>query len=83
MKNQARVLSIAAIIAVATLVIGIATTASSATSAYASSSTKQAKVVVINKCANVDDNNKRVHTENVRCEINRDDIFGIASLPLP
>ena len=74
-------LSIAAIIAVATLVIGVATTVSSATSAYASSNTKQAKVVVINKCANVDDKNKRVHIEDVRCEINHDDIVGIASFP--
>ena len=74
-------LSIAAIMAVAALVIGVATTVSSATSAYASSNTKQAKVVVENKCANVDDNNKRVHTEDVRCEINHDTISGISSLP--
>ena len=81
MKNRTRFLSIAAIIAVATLVIGVATTVSSATSAYASSNTKQAKVVVENKCANVDDKNKRVHIEDVRCEINHDTISGISSLP--
>ena len=76
MQSRTTFLSIAAIIAIATLVIGISTAVGTATSAYASSNTKQAKVVVINKCANVDDENKRVHTENVRCEINHDTIQG-------
>jgi hypothetical protein len=73
-------LSIAAVIAVATLVIGIgATTVSNANSAYAwgnSGKKEQTKVVVLNKCANVDDKNKRTHIENVRCQINNDDISG-------
>ena len=77
MRKRTTTLSIAAIMAVAALVIGVATTVSSATSAYASSNTKQAKVVVENKCANVDDKNKRVHTEHVTCQINNDDIQGI------
>ena len=40
-------------------------------------------MIVENKCANVDDKNKRVHIEDVRCEINHDDIVGIASFPAP
>ena len=79
-------LSIAAIITVAILAVGVATTVvSAANSAYAwgnSGNKKQAKVVVENKCANVDDKNKRVHINNIRCQINDDDIFGIASSSL-
>ena len=83
-RNKTTAFSIAAIIAVAILVVRVATTVSSATSAYAwgnSGNKKQAKVIVENKCANVDDNNKRVHINNIRCQINDDDIQGIGSLP--
>jgi hypothetical protein len=70
--------------AVAILAIGVATTTvSSANSAYAwsnSKNIKQTKVVVINKCANVDDENKRTHIQDVRCEINHDTIVGTGSL---
>jgi hypothetical protein len=38
-------------------------------------SSKQ-KGVVENKCANVDDKNKRTHIEDVRCQINKDGISG-------
>ena len=84
--TKTAVISIAAIAAVAILAVGVATTVSNANSAYAwgnSGNKKQAKVVVENKCANVDDKNKRVHIEDVRCEINHDDIVGIASFPAP
>ena len=37
---------------------------------------KQTKVEVINKCANVNDENKPTHVEDVRCEINNDEISG-------
>ena len=81
--SKAITLSIAAVIAVATLVIGIgATTVSNANSAYAwgnSGKKEQTKVVVLNKCANVDDKNKRIHIEDVRCQINNDKISGTGS----
>jgi hypothetical protein len=74
------VLSTVAVITVAILVAGIAaTTVSGVNMAYANGGgdkIKQTKVVVLNKCANVDDKNKRTHIERVRCEINNDDISG-------
>jgi hypothetical protein len=72
------------VITVVILVAGIvATTVNGVNSAYAwsNSKKKQTKVVVINKCANVDDENKHTHTENVGCQINNDDISG-TGLPL-
>jgi hypothetical protein len=84
LKNRkTTALSITAIMAVAILAIGVATTVSSVNSAYAwsnSKNIKQTKVVVINKCANVDDENKRTHIQDVRCEINHDTIVGTSSL---
>jgi hypothetical protein len=79
------VLSTVAVITVAVLVAGIAaTTASGVNMAYANKGgdkIKQTKVVVLNKCANVDDKNKNTDIKNVRCEINHDEIFGTASFP--
>jgi len=80
-------LSAVAVVTVAVLVVGIAaTTANGVNMAYANGGggdkIKQTKVVVLNKCANVGDNNKRVHIERVRCEINHDPIFGVVSFPL-
>ena len=79
------VLSTVAVITVAVLVAGIAaTTASGVNMAYANKGgdkIKQTKVVVLNKCANVDDKNKRTHIENIRCQINNDEIFGTLSIP--
>ena len=75
-----------AVVTVAILVAGIAaTTVNGVNSAYANKGgdkIKQTKVVVLNKCANVDDKNKRTHIENIRCEINHDDIGGTLFLPL-
>jgi hypothetical protein len=80
------ILSTVAVITVAVLVAGIAaTTANGVNMAYANKGgdkIKQTKVVVINKCANVDDKNKDTDIKNVRCEINRDDIVGTASFPI-
>ncbi len=78
MKNTT-VLSMVAVVTVAILVAGIAaTTVNGVTNAYAwgKKNIKQTKVVVLNKCANVDDKNKRTHIENIRCQINNDDISG-------
>jgi MinD-like ATPase involved in chromosome partitioning or flagellar assembly len=76
MRNTT-VLSMVAVVTVAILVAGIAaTTVTNANNAYAwgSSQKKQTEVIVLNKCANVDDKNKRTHIEDVRCEINHDTI---------
>ena len=75
----------AVVVTVTNLVAGIivATTVNGVNNAYAwsySKSIKQTRVVVI--CANLDDKNKRTHIENVRCEINHDDIGGTVILPL-
>ena len=76
---------VAAVITVAVLVAAVAaTTVNGVNMAYASGGgdkIKQTKVVVLNKCANVDDKNKRTHIENVRCQINNDEIFGTLSIP--
>jgi len=78
MRNTT-ILSTVAVVTVAILVAGIAaTTVSGVNNAYAwgSIKKKQTKVVVENKCANVDDKNKRTHIDNIRCQINNDDISG-------
>ena len=62
-----------AVVAVAILVVGIATTVSGAKMAYAS--TQQTKIVVLNKCANLDDENKHNTVKNVDC---RNDRFSIS-----
>ena len=76
---------VAAVITVAILVAAIAaTTVNGVNMAYANKGgdkIKQTKVVVLNKCANVDDKNKRTHIENIRCQINNDEIFGTLSIP--
>jgi hypothetical protein len=78
---------VAGVITVAVLVAAIAaTTVNGVNMAYASGGgdkIKQTKVVVLNKCANVDDKNKRTHIENIRCQINNDEIFGTLSIPAP
>ena len=78
MRNTT-ILSTVAVVTVAILVAGIAaTTVSGVNNAYAwgKKNIKQTKVVVLNKCANVDDENKRTHIEDVRCQINHDEISG-------
>ena len=79
MRNST-VLSLVAVVTVAILVAAVAaTTVNGANMAYANKGgdkIKQTKVVVLNKCANVDDKNKRTHIENIRCQINNDDISG-------
>ena len=83
---KATTLSMVAVVTVAILVAAVAaTTVNGVNMAYANKGgdkIKQTKVVVLNKCANVGDNNKRVHIEGVRCEINQDPIFGVVSFPL-
>ena len=82
MKNTT-VLSMVAVVTVAILVAGIAaTTVNGVNNAYAwgKKNIKQTKVVVLNKCANVEDENKRTHIQDVRCEINHDTIVGTSSL---
>jgi hypothetical protein len=86
MRNATTV-SIVAVATVAILVAAIAaTTVNGVNMAYANGGgdkIKQTKVVVLNKCANVDDKNKRTHIENIRCQINNDEIFGTLSIPAP
>jgi hypothetical protein len=85
MRNTT-ILSMVAVVTVAILVAGIAaTTVNGVNMAFANKGgdkIKQTKVVVLNKCANVDDKNKRTHIENVRCQINNDDISGTGLLLL-
>jgi hypothetical protein len=80
------ILSMIAAVTVAILVAGIAaTTVNGVNMAYASKGgdkIKQTKVLGVNKCANVGDNNKRIDIERVRCEINHDPIFSVVSFPL-
>jgi hypothetical protein len=87
MRNATTVSTVAAVITVAVLVAAVAaTTVNGVNMAYANGGgdkIKQTKVVVLNKCANVDDKNKRTHIENVRCQINNDEIFGTLSIPAP
>jgi hypothetical protein len=86
MRNATTLSMVAGVITVAVLVAAIAaTTVNGVNSAYAwsNSKIKQTKVVVLNKCANVDDKNKRTHIEDVRCQINHDEIFGTLSIPSP
>jgi hypothetical protein len=75
-----------AVVTVAILVTGIAaTTVNGVNTAYANKGDdkiKQTKVLGLNKCANVGDNNKRIDIERVRCEINHDPIFSVVSFPL-
>ena len=76
---KATTLSMLAVVTVAVLVAAVAATANGVNMAYANKGgdkIKQTKVVVLNKCANVDDKNKRTHIENIRCQINNDDISG-------
>ena len=79
MRNST-VISLVAVVTVAILVAAVvATTVNGVNMAYANKGgdkIKQTKVVVLNKCANVDDKNKRTHIEDVRCEIINDDISG-------
>jgi hypothetical protein len=87
MRNATTLSMVAGIITVAVLVAAVAaTTVNGVNMAYANGGgdkIKQTKVVVLNKCANVDDKNKRTHIENIRCQINNDEIFGTLSIPAP
>ena len=87
MRNATTLSMVAGVITVAVLVAAIAaTTVNGVNMAYANGGgdkIKQTKVVVLNKCANVDDKNKRTHIENIRCQINNDEIFGTLSTPAP
>jgi hypothetical protein len=79
MRNATTLSMVAAVITVAILVAAIAaTTVNGVNSAYAwsNSKLKQTKVVVLNKCANVDDENKDTDINHVTCENNRDTITG-------
>ena len=71
--TRTNAISMVAVVAVAILVVGIATTVSGAKMAYAS--TQQTKIVVLNKCANLDDENKHNTVKNVDC---RNDRFSIS-----
>jgi hypothetical protein len=73
MMTRTNAISMVAVVAVAILVVGIATTVSGAKLAYAS--TQQTKIVVLNKCANLDDENKHNTVKNVDC---RNDRFSIS-----
>ncbi|HZE78591.1 MAG TPA: hypothetical protein VE089_08585 [Nitrososphaeraceae archaeon] len=73
MMTRTNAISMVAVVAVAILVVGIATTVSGAKMAYAS--TQQTKIVVLNKCANLDDENKHNTVKNVDC---RNDRFSIS-----
>jgi hypothetical protein len=75
MMTKTKAISMVAVAAVAILVVGIATNVSGAKMAYASEK-EQTKVVVINRCANLNEENKHVDFDNIRCEINRDTITG-------
>ena len=87
MRNATTLSMVAGVITVAVLVAAVAaTTVNGVNMAYAGGGgdkIKQTKVVVLNKCANVDDKNKRTHIENIRCQINNDEIFGTLSIPAP
>jgi hypothetical protein len=87
MRNATTLSMVAGVITVAVLVAAVAaTTVNGVNMAYANGGgdkIKQTKVVVLNKCANVDDKNKRTHIENIRCQINNDEIFGTLSIPAP
>ena len=87
MRNATTLSMVAGVITVAVLVAAVAaTTVNGVNMAYANGGgdkIKQTKVVVLNKCANVDDKNKRTHIENIRCQINNDEIFGTLSIPSP
>ena len=78
MRNTT-ILSMVAVVTVAILVAAVAaTTVSGVNMAYAwgGSKIKQTKVVVVQKCANVDDGNKDTDIKNVRCRFNNNDISG-------
>src|ERR671939_1306787 len=85
MTNTIVLSTVTAVITVAILVAAVAaTTVNGVNMAYANKGgdkIKQTKVVVLNKCANVDDKNKDTDIKNVRCQINHDEIFGTASFP--
>ena len=72
MMTRTNAISMVAVVAVAILVVGIATTVSGAKMAYAS--TQQTKIVLVNKCANLDDENKHNTVRNVDCSNDRNDI---------
>ena len=69
MMTRTNAISMVAVVAVAILVVGIATTVSGAKMAYAS--TQQTKIVVLNKCANLDDENKHNTVKDVKCDNDR------------
>jgi hypothetical protein len=71
MRN-ATTLSMVAVAIVAILVAAIAaTTVNGVNSAYAWSNSQQTKIVVLNKCANLDDENKHNTVKNVDCQNDR------------
>ena len=72
MMTRTNAISMVAVVAVAILVVGIATTVSGAKMAYAS--TQQTKIVLVNKCANLDDENKHNTVKNVDCRNDRNGI---------
>ena len=73
MMTKTKAISMVAVAAVAILVVGIATNVSGAKMAYAS--TQQTKIVVLNKCANLDEENKHNTVRDVDC---RNDRFSIS-----
>jgi hypothetical protein len=75
MMTRTNAISMVAAVAVAILVTGIATTVSGAKMAYASE-TEQTKIVVLNKCANIDDENKDTDIKDVTCRNNDNTITG-------
>ena len=72
MMTRTNAISMVAVVAVAILVVGIATSVSGAKMAYAS--TQQTKIVLVNKCANLDENNDHNTVRDVRCHNDRNDI---------
>jgi FlaG/FlaF family flagellin (archaellin) len=71
MRN-ATTLSMVAVAIVAILVAAIAaTTVNGVNSAYAWSNSQQTKIVVFNKCANLDDENKHNTIKHVTCDNDR------------
>jgi FlaG/FlaF family flagellin (archaellin) len=71
MRN-ATTLSMVAVAIVAILVAAIAaTTVNGVNSAYAWSNSQQTKIVVLNKCANLDDENKHNTVKDVKCDNDR------------
>ena len=69
--TRTTVLSIAAIMAVAILAVGVATTVSSVPSAYAS--TKQAKIEIENECGV--SHSSHIYNNDVRCDFRADGVI--------